>query len=261
MKLTGSCKNWASNRRMNLVLDLGNTMGKIACCRGTTVLEAASYEKIGSREINYFHIRYPDITGAIVSSVVNDSREMIDYLGSLYSTCIELDHATPIPLKNTYETPETLGYDRIAAALGGHTIFPGKNVMVIDAGTAITYDLVTSSGVYLGGNISPGLEIRFKSLNRYTSKLPYLERPEALPPLLGKSTSEAIQSGIVNGSLLEMEGFIQVMKEKYSELQVVITGGDAKYFAEKLKSTIFVDLNLNLIGLNRILEHNASEAT
>jgi len=244
---------------MNLVLDLGNSYGKIAVCEGSNVIEAAVYDKISSREISYFHTRYEGIKGVIVSSVVNDSREMIDYLGSLFTTCIELNHNTPIPILNRYRTPETLGYDRIAAAVGAYTICPGKTVLVIDAGTAITYDVVTSGGEYQGGNISPGLEIRFKSLNKYTNRLPHLERPEDIPPLVGSSTREAIQAGIVNGILFEMDGFIGAISQDHPKLQVVLTGGDAKYFEGKLKSSIFVHLNLNLIGLNRILEHNAPE--
>ncbi|MEN8204109.1 MAG: type III pantothenate kinase [Bacteroidota bacterium] len=246
---------------MNLVLDLGNSYGKIAVCDKKKVIEAAIYEKISSREIAYFHTRYSGLNGAIISSVVNYSREIIDYLRSLYSTCIELDHSTSIPLINRYRTPDTLGYDRIAAAVGAYTIYPETNVLVIDAGTAITYDIVTSEGEFLGGNISPGLAIRFKSLNKYTTRLPHLERPEERPPLVGSSTREAIQSGIVNGLLFEIDGFIASISQEYPNLQVVLTGGDAKYFVGKLKSSIFVDLNLNLIGLNRILEHNASEAT
>ena len=244
---------------MNLVLDLGNSFGKIAVCEGSQVIETATYERITSREIAYFHTRYPEMKGAIISSVVNDSREIIDYLNHLYNICIELDHATPIPLVNKYRTPDTLGYDRIAAAVGVHTIRPKKNVLVIDAGTAITYDIVTSNGEFLGGNISPGIEIRFKSLNKYTNRLPHLERPDEKPPLLGSSTREAIQSGVVNGLLYEMDGFIGAISQNHPKLQVVLTGGDAKYFVGKLKSSIFVDLNLNLIGLNRILEHNASK--
>jgi len=244
---------------MNLVLDLGNSYGKIAVCQGSNVVESALYEKITSREIAYFHTRYKELEGVIISSVVNDSREMIDYLRSLFPRCIELDHNTPIPLVNRYRTPDTLGYDRIAAAVGAHTICPSKNVVVIDAGTAITYDLITDHGEYLGGNISPGLEIRFKSLNRYTNRLPLLEQPEEKPPLLGSSTKEAIQAGIVNGIAFELDGFIGAMAQDHLDLKVVLTGGDAKYFEGKLKSSIFVDLNLNLIGLNRILEHNASE--
>ena len=242
---------------MNLVLDLGNTYGKIAVCEHQKVVEAATYEKITSREISYFHIRYSGIEGAIVSSVVNYSREIIDYLNNLYDTCIELNHATPIPLVNLYLTPDTLGYDRIAAAVGAYTICPGKDVLVIDAGTAITYDIVSSRGEFVGGNISQGIDIRFKSLHKYTNRLPHLERPQELPPLVGSSTREAIQSGIVNGLKFEMDGFIEAMTELYPKLQVVLTGGDAKYFVGKLKSSIFVDPNLNLIGLNRILEHNA----
>ncbi len=246
---------------MNLVLDLGNTYGKIAVCDQKEVIEAATYERITSREIFYFHTRYDNLKGAIISSVVNYSREIIDYLNNLYSPCIELNHGTPIPVHNKYRTPETLGYDRMAAAVGAYTICPGKNVLVIDAGTAITYDIVTSQGEFQGGNISPGLEIRFKSLHRYTNRLPHLERPEEQPPLVGGTTREAIQSGIVNGLLFEMDGFISAMSQNFPDLQVVLTGGDAKYFAGKLKSSIFVDLNLNLIGLNRILEHNAAHHT
>jgi type III pantothenate kinase len=243
---------------MNLVLDLGNSYGKIAVCDGTRVVETAGYEKISSREIGYFNSFYEEISGVIISSVVNYSREIIDYLGNLYDTCIELDHSTPIPLKNCYQTPETLGYDRIAAVVGAYTIYPGKNVLVIDAGTAITYDIVTSEGEFIGGNISPGLEVRFKSLNKYTNRLPILERPEERPELLGSSTRGAIHSGVVNGLLFEVDGFISAFSQLYPKLQVVLTGGDANYFVGKLKSSIFVDLNLNLIGLNRILEHNAT---
>ena len=244
---------------MNLVLDLGNSFGKIAVCQGTNVLESAVYEKITNREIAYFNARYDGLKGVIISSVVNDSREMVDYLGMLFDNCIELDHHTPIPLINRYRTPDTLGFDRIAAAVGAYTIYPEKNVLVIDAGTAITYDLVTGGGEYLGGNISPGMAIRFKSLNKYTNRLPLLEPSIEEPPLLGSSTKEAIQSGIINGILFELDGFIGEVSRLHPELKVVLTGGDAKYFEGKLKSSIFVDLNLNLIGLNRILEHNASE--
>jgi type III pantothenate kinase len=244
---------------MNLVLDLGNSFGKIAVCDNNQVIEAATYDKISNREIAYFNARYSGINGVIISSVVNYSREIIDYLNNLYSTCIELDHFTAIPLENRYRTPETLGYDRIAAAVGAYTIYPDRTVLVIDAGTAITYDIVTAKGEFLGGNISPGLEIRFKSLHKYTTRLPHLERPEEKPPLVGNSTREAIQSGVVNGLMFEVDGFIETISQKYPKLQVVLTGGDANYFVGKLKSSIFVDLNLNLIGLNRILEHNATK--
>jgi len=246
---------------MNLVLDLGNTSGKIAVCEGTEVIESAGYAKITSREISYFQSCYSELKGAIVSSVVNHSREIVDYLGNLFNLCIELNNSTPIPVTNRYQTPETLGYDRIAAVVGAHTIFPAKDVLVIDAGTAITYDLVTSKGEFSGGNIAPGMEMRFKALHKFTNRLPLIDPPETDINLIGTSTAEAIQSGVINGIRLEMDGIIASLINEYPKLQVVITGGDAKYFEKKLKSSIFVNLNLNLIGLNRILDYNAGEKT
>jgi len=244
---------------MNLVLDLGNTYGKIAVCQGIDVIEVAGYEKITINEMAYFQSCYEDISGAIISSVVNHSREIIDYLCNMVETCIELNNNTPLPITNKYKTPDTLGYDRIAAVSGAHTIFPDKDVLVIDAGTAITYDLVTSDGNYLGGNIAPGMEMRFKALNKYTNRLPLLEAEEGPIELVGGSTTEAIQSGVINGMIFEIEGFIATLSKEYPKLQVVITGGDAKYFEKKVKSSIFVNLNLNIIGLNRILEYNAGK--
>lgn len=244
---------------MNLILDLGNTYGKIAVCKGTEVIESIGYSTITNKEIAYFQSCYSELQGAIVSSVVNHSREIVDYLENLFEICIELNSSTPIPLKNRYTTPDTLGYDRIAAVVGAHTIFPNRNVLVIDTGTAITYDVVTADGEFLGGNIAPGMEMRFKALNKFTNKLPLIEAPQGIVNLIGESTSEAIQSGVINGILFEIEGFITSVMKEYPKLQVVITGGDAKYFEKKVKNSIFVNLNLNIIGLNRILEYNAGE--
>lgn len=244
---------------MNLVLDLGNTFGKIAVCEGNKVIESIGYQKITSKEIEYFKTCYGELRGAIVCSVVNHSREIVDYLDNLFEICIELNSSTPLPVINKYQTPETLGYDRIAAVVGAYTIFPGMNVLVVDAGSAITYDVVTAEGAYVGGNIAPGLEMRFKALNKFTNKLPFLEAQQDMVNLIGASTNEAIQSGVINGILFEIEGFIASIMQEYPKLQVVLTGGDAKFFEKKLKNSIFVNLNLNLIGLNRILEYNAGE--
>jgi len=244
---------------MNLVLDLGNTFGKVAVCEGAEVIESAVYQKITSKELAYFIANHGQLEGAIVSSVVNHSREIIDYLENLFEHFIELNHHTHLPLTNLYKTPETLGFDRIAAAAGAHTIYPGKNVLIIDAGTAITYDVITEEGHYIGGNIAPGMEMRFRALNKFTSKLPLLEVVEGDVSLVGASTSEAIESGVINGVLFEIDGFIAEISRKYAALTVVMTGGDAKYFEKKLKSTIFVNSNLNLIGLNRILDYNARQ--
>lgn len=242
---------------MNLVIDLGNTYSKIAVCSGTEIIESVISEKVSNKEIAYFISGYPDLQGAIISSVVNHSRELIDYLDATFDTFLELTNTTPLPLVNLYKTPETLGYDRIAAVSGAHTIFPGKNVLVIDAGTAITFDMVTAAGEYIGGNISPGLNMRFKALHKFTSRLPYLVPEEDAIQLLGKTTDEAIVSGVVNGLVYEIKGYISAVSEKYKNLRVVITGGDANSFDKRLKNSIFVVAHLNLIGLNRILDYNA----
>lgn len=244
---------------MNLVLDLGNSYGKVAVCEGTKVIESAVYPVVSMKEVSYFITSYPEIKGAVFSSVVNHSREMIDYLSTTFETFLELNADTPLPVKNQYKTPDTLGYDRIAAAAGAHTIYPESNVLVIDAGTALTYDLVTAEGEYLGGNISPGMSMRFKALNKFTNRLPLLSIGEEKIDLLGTSTDEAIRSGVVNGVIMEIDGFISAVSQDFKDLKVVITGGDANSFDKKLKSSIFVVSHLNLIGLNRILDYNASK--
>ena len=242
---------------MNLVIDLGNTASKIAVCEGAEIIESAISEKISNKEIAYFISSYSDLKGAIISSVVNHSRELIDYLGTSFDTFLELTSSTPLPLVNQYKTPETLGYDRIAAVTGAHTILPGKNVLVIDAGTAITFDVVTAEGAYMGGNISPGLNMRFKALHKFTNRLPYLSADEASVKQLGATTDEAVISGVMNGLTYEIEGYISNISQKYRNLQVVLTGGDANSFDKILKNSIFVVAHLNLIGLNRILDYNA----
>jgi type III pantothenate kinase len=244
---------------MNLVIDLGNTYAKIAVCDGSEIIESAISEKISNREIAYFISNYDTLNGAIISSVVNHSRELIDYLYATFDTFLELTNSTPLPLINHYKTPETLGYDRIAAVTGAHTILPGKNVLVIDAGTAITFDVVTAKGAYMGGNISPGLNMRFRALHKFTNRLPHLSADDAAVKQLGSTTNEAIISGVINGLTYEIEGYISSLSGKYKNLQVVLTGGDANSFDKNLKNSIFVVAHLNLIGLNRILDYNAEK--
>ncbi len=242
---------------MNLVIDIGNTTGKIAVCEGTEIIESAVYQKITIREVSYFITAYNELKGAIFSSVANHSRELIDYLDSTFDPFLELNNHTDLPLKNKYKTRETLGYDRIAAVTGAHTIFPENNVLVIDAGTAITFDMVTRESEYIGGNISPGLSMRFRALNKYTSRLPLLDYTETGSEFLGNSTDEAIILGVTWGLIHEIEGYIHEVSHRFENLKVILTGVDANLFDKKLKSSIFVVSHLNLIGLNRILDHNA----
>jgi len=195
---------------------------------------------------------------AILSSVKPVDEELIQFLSKNLELFIELDQHTPLPIENLYETPETLGKDRIAAAVGANELFPGQNVLIIDAGTAITYDVVSEKNEFLGGNISPGLQMRFKALNQFTGKLPLINYSDEFQ-LIGRNTEEAIRAGVQNGILYEIERTIETFNRNYENLQIVMTGGDSIFFDKKLNYSIFVHFNLTLIGLNRILEHNAKK--
>lgn len=239
---------------MNLVADIGNTLIKTAVFSGDQIIFEQKAELCDPDSIWITAEKFP-VKNAIISSVTGEIANISDRLKNIDFLLIA-DHSTPVPIKNSYQTGETLGFDRLAAAVGAYTIFPGSNVLVIDAGTAITIDIITGSGEFLGGNISPGLDIRFKSLNYYTKKLPLIKK-EGVIGLTGKTTEEAIRFGVWNGILYELNGYIDDYKLKFEELKIILTGGDHKYFDKKLKNYIFVDSNLNLKGLNQILQYNA----
>jgi type III pantothenate kinase len=160
-----------------------------------------------------------------------------------------------LPIRSSYQTPETLGKDRLAAVVGAAFLQPDMDILVIDAGTAVTYDCIDASGVYHGGNIAPGVEMRLKALHTFTQKLP-LVKVNANVDFLGKDTQSAIQAGVLYGVVLEIDGYIERLMLKYPKLSVFLTGGSAVLFDNKLKSRIFADKNLVLTGLNRILQHN-----
>ena len=241
---------------MNLVIDQGNTVSKLAVFSAGEMAARYTEAVLSPALLEKLLRDHPGISKAILSSVAAFPKEVPELLGSRMKSFIILNSGTPLPLKNRYSSPETLGYDRIADAVGAQAAFPGANILVADAGTAVTLDLVTAEGEFWGGNISPGLDLRFRALNQFTSKLPLVEKNEEFP-LLGKTTSEAILAGVLNGLVFEIDGYIDTLKRQYRDLRVILTGGDSKYFDGKLKNSIFVHSNLNLTGLNRILEYNA----
>jgi type III pantothenate kinase len=198
---------------------------------------------------------HPSIDKVILSTVKDYSAELKKQLQQKFKVFIELGAETLLPIENCYQTKDTLGKDRLAAAVGASSLYPNKNVLVIDAGTAITYDLVNDKGQYLGGNISPGLEMRFKALHQFTGRLPLVEKKD-FGKLFGKTTEEAIRAGVQHGVVFEADKAIDTFKEFYKNLNVIITGGDVNFFDKKLKNSFFVHFNLIAIGLNRILEHN-----
>jgi type III pantothenate kinase len=239
---------------MNLVIDAGNTLIKSAVYNQRDLISIESHPDWSAGWISMLLSRYPEITACLVSA----TRELPGWLPTLMAgkeiRCTILTHEVPLPIMIGYDTPGTLGKDRIAAAAGAADLFPGMNVLAIDAGTALTFDLVSAGGVFEGGNISPGLRMRFAALNQQTFSLPVVE-PSNEVPLIGKNTREAILAGVVNGIIYEIDNSINSLKNKYNDLTVIISGGDARYLAGRLKNTIFVEENLVLSGLNAILRN------
>ena len=232
---------------MNVTIDIGNTLVKIGYFEGDRFLEKRIYSV---KTIEWESLIKPDNNIIIIASGTLDNKS-IQKLKILNSSICLLSHNTPLPIEVAYKTPQTLGLDRIAGAVGACELCKTENILIIDIGTAITYDLIHNN-TFLGGNISPGLSLRYKSLNYFTSRLPLGNIPEE-HVLIGTSTEEAVNNGVFNGMLSEITGIITVFKQKYKNLKIFITGGDAPFFVNKIKSTIFVEPNLVLIGLNRIL--------
>ncbi len=239
---------------MNLIIEQGNTSSKVAVYKNGQIKASFVYKEFGVSVVAELSGKYAFSKG-IFSTVVDADEELVAFLRSKLQFFVFLDENVALPIKVEYETPKTLGKDRLAAVVGANYLQPGKNLLVIDAGTAITYEMIEASGVFLGGNISPGMTTRFRALNHFTKKLPLVTEEDDIP-LIGTSTETAIQAGVVNGIVYEMDGYIDELKIKYPDLLVFLTGGHSFYFERRLKNSIFADINLVLTGLNRILEYN-----
>lgn len=240
---------------MNLAIDIGNSRIKVAVFNDDKLLNTQIFEKFDDKDLKFIFKKHA-VKNSILSAVSTYHDGITTFL-TANSKLIILDSKTPLPFKNQYKTPLTLGKDRIAAVAGAFAMFPQENALVFDVGTAITHEFINAEGEYLGGSISPGVRLRFKALNQYTSHLPLIE-PEKIDYITGKSTKESILSGVMNGVRFEIEGLIKDYTEKYPNLKVLMTGGDAPSFETTLKSKIFAVPNLVLTGLNKILQHNAS---
>ena len=240
---------------MHLCIDVGNTRWKTGIFKDGNLIHFHAFDANHAlKEISSLLYNH-SIDYTIYSSVRSIDVETIQLLESK-TKLIQFDHKTTLPISNEYQSPETLGLDRLAAVMGvfGQT----TNALVIDAGTCITYDLLVQNSRYLGGNISPGLNMRFRAVNTFTDKLPKLG-PNNLVSDFGRTTNEAIEIGILQGICHEIEGFIHSYNEKFTPIDVFITGGDSNYLVEYLKKKIFVRPNLVLEGLSKILIHNVNE--
>jgi type III pantothenate kinase len=240
---------------MNLVIDIGNTFIKLAVFEKDSMIKSLVKKEINKEVIDAFFSEYK-IERGIFSSVRGLEEE--ESLLKNYNF-LQLTHKTPIPLTIKYKTPETLGLDRIAAAVGSFGSFSNSNMLVIDMGTCVTFDFINAKNEYLGGAIAPGLKMRFKALNHFTRKLPIVDFDKEKLKMIGDTTESSIVSGVYGGMKHEVEGVINSYVSQYESLKVVVTGGDINLFDLEPKNRIFADEFLVLKGLNEILKYNEEE--
>ena len=226
---------------MNLTIDIGNTLIKMAVFDGGEIVEKLLAEECDTKLLDGLLARWPAIDRAIIASTGGRTAPLARMLRVRAVKCLEFTPATPVPIRNGYDTPETLGADRLAAAVGAALVAEGR---------------VSGDGTYRGGAISPGMGMRFQALHRYTARLP-LCRETAEERLYGTTTTSCIEQGVMNGIAFEIEGYIARFRRENADICIIFTGGAAKNFAKRIKNAIFADCELVFLGLNRILEFNA----
>lgn len=242
----------------NLVIDIGNSLSKVAVFNDRQLIFSEAFTSVGPDELTPLMQRH-QISRSILSSVAGSAVELETFLAER-SAYIRFSAGKSAGISMSYRTPETLGLDRLAAVIGARSLYPQTNCLTIDAGTCITYDFIGQDGKYFGGSISPGINMRFKALNNYTGRLPLLEAEPGFLSWMGNDTRTSILSGVLEGACLEVLGFIEKYNSEYSGLQVVLCGGDAKFFDTRLKNSIFAhsvktEPHLVLRGLNEVIHH------
>jgi len=242
---------------MKLIVDIGNTFSKLAVFDNDVIISLKTIRNINVGELDQIFNEFSQINSSILSSVVLHDSKLKELLMQ-HGFTIELNHHTPVPFINKYGTPLTLGKDRIAIASAAAQLYTNQNTLIIDAGTSVTYDFVTSNKEYLGGGISPGLKMRFDALHNFTHKLPLIKLPtfDEKIDLIGDSTEKSILSGVINGLTSEIKSIVNQYSSIYSPLKTVISGGDYKYFEKLAKSDIFAAPNIVVTGLKCILDFN-----
>jgi len=240
---------------MNLIIDAGNTNIKLAIFKKSEIIHLESVEMdFFVASVKKIFKDFPKVRSAIVSSVGSLSKEQMNVL-AVFCDLYELSHTSKVPFKNSYASPQTLGVDRLALATAAFYFNPHQNNLIIDAGTCITYDMLNDFDEYLGGAISPGVQMRYNAMHYQTAKLPLLEKKELLD-YIGNTTEKCLHSGVVNGISLEIDGVIDLYKDRFKDLTVILTGGDTLFLSKRLKNTIFADSKFLLKGLNYLLEYN-----
>lgn len=242
---------------MNLIMDIGNTATKLAVFQSDKMIQVQTVATTNMlAEVEALLKKFSRVKHGLLSSVKMIDDLELKRLQKLLPIKI-LDVSFQLPFKNAYDTPHTLGVDRLALMAAAVQQYSKRNVLVIDAGSCVTYDFMDSNQNYLGGAISPGVEMRYKALETFTSNLPILEKT---PPnqRIGSSTEASIHSGVIHGLLHEMEGTIKEYQNKYPDLTVILTGGDTDFLCKQFKISIFANSNFLLEGLNFLLEFNSN---
>ncbi len=240
-----------------LCIDWGNTLVKAGIFVNDRLVEVKSFREDEAMSALEEQVDYHKPSHCILCSVVFNPQGVEDMLCDKIPKYMKLDGNTPLPIMNAYST-DSLGNDRIPLAVAAHLLYPGKNNLVISAGTCITYNFIQSSGIFRGGAISPGVRMRLKAMHAFTDKLPEVQLEGDLI-LLGYDTYSGMRSGAAFGAAAEIDGMVADFGSQYSDFNAVLTGGDAPFFAGKVKSKIFADPELLLKGLNLILKHNVPE--
>jgi len=239
---------------MNLVIDIGNSSTKLALLDEGRIIIQTRFESLSEQLLKEF-IAKRKIDKTIISSGKDIPRFTAEIAESRSGIVHILSHTSKFPFRIDYLTPETLGTDRIAAVAGGHNSFPGADLLVIDAGTAITFDFLEGS-VYKGGNISPGIDTRFRALHHFTGRLPLITQSREYD-FPGSSTAGAIIAGVVSGVIFEINEYIRTFVEKQSNSKVILTGGDGSFLRDKIAGEVNYMPDIVTDGLNFILEYNA----
>ena len=241
---------------MNLIIDIGNSFVKVAIMDGDEILWKERYSSPQEFDALAIKGRWPQIARAIVASTAVDTLSATEALREAGIEVLEMNSLTPVPIGNEYATPETLGVDRLAAAVAAVEVMGCRDCIIVDLGSAITIDFV-KDGIYRGGNISPGVEMRFRALHDYTKRLPKCQPTDEVLEM-GRTTSQAIEQGVMQGIENEIRGYIEAFCKKNAKISIIFAGGDAIFFDKRIKNAIFAKCDLVITGLNRILDYNAS---
>lgn len=238
-----------------LTIDEGNSSTKIALWHDQTMASVVTHPTLAPQVLHTLIPEGERIDSAIVCSVRRrNPQEIIDILAPFTSSVIILSSSTRLPITIDYRTPATLGPDRIAAAVGATVIMPDQTCLVVDMGTAITYDVVSSAAHFVGGNIAPGIFVRLEALNHFTSALPLVETDGDVPRW-GYDTTTALRSGAIRGVIGELQYYRHCIPKRHRP-KVILTGGSTHLITPYITTPITVEPHLVLIGLNRILDYN-----